>query len=275
MRSLLVLLCALAMSACATDPKIVAAMIESHRAAQSIPTLTVRCPASCEVSYVDPRDRAQFRAPTNGWDAAIAIAPSVAGIVSATLPAVAVGYVAVRGFDALKGSGAVITRTTSSTTIGPVDNSVRTTTTTTGPNSGPNSGNSTPTTTTTTTQPTTTNKTTTTQKPPPISNAFTITSATVKKQSVKLTLTVAGAGRLAVKATTKYKGKTITFATGGATVNGGAGSLTLKPSSKALAAIKATKKSKKLKVSVTVQYTPTGGATNTKTTSVSIKGLHK
>lgn len=151
MRSLLVLLCALAMSACATDPKIVAAMIESHRAAQSIPTLTVRCPASCEVSYVDPRDRAQFRAPTNGWDAAIAIAPSVAGIVSATLPAVAVGYVAVRGFDALKGSGAVITRTTSSTTIGPVDNSVRTTTTTTGPNSGPNSGNSTPTTTTTTT----------------------------------------------------------------------------------------------------------------------------
>lgn len=151
MRSLLVLLCALAMSACATDPKIVAAMIESHRAAQSIPTLTVRCPASCEVSYVDPRDRAQFRAPTNGWDAAIAIAPSVAGIVSATLPAVAVGYVAVRGFDALKGSGAVITRTTSNTTIGPVDNSVRTTTTTTGPNSGANSGNSTPTTTTTTT----------------------------------------------------------------------------------------------------------------------------
>lgn len=148
MRSLLVLLCALAMSACATDPKIVAAMIESHRAAQSIPTLTVRCPASCEVSYVDPRDRAQFRPPTNGWDAAIAIAPSVAGIVSATLPAVAVGYVAVRGFDALKGSGAVITRTTSNTTIGPVDNSVRTTTTTTGPNSGPNSGNSTPTTTT-------------------------------------------------------------------------------------------------------------------------------
>jgi hypothetical protein len=115
----------------------------------------------------------------------------------------------------------------------------------------------------------------TTTKPVQISNKFTITSAVVKNGAVKLTLTLPGPGKVTLKATTKYKGKTITFGTGTATVKGGSGTLTLKPGSKAKSAIKKTKTSSKLKVSVAVKYTPTGGASASKTKSVSVKGTLK
>ena len=147
------LLAAALMTGCATDPQVTLAMLEAHRAAQAQPTITLRCPSGCELAYVDPRDRQQFRAPTNGWDAVIAIGQTTLQVAQTAIAPVALGYVAVRGFDAIKGSGAVVTTTTTNTgpvttTTAPVTTNTTTSTTapvttTVGPNSGAGSGTST------------------------------------------------------------------------------------------------------------------------------------
>ena len=116
----------------------------------------------------------------------------------------------------------------------------------------------------TTTTPTTTTPVTVT----PPSNAFTFSKPRASSGNVLLTLQVPGAGTITVKATVKVGKKKITFATGKATrAAGGTAKLTLKPTS---AAKKALKKSKKLKVSLSITFTPTGGTAKTSTSSLTV-----
>jgi len=117
---------------------------------------------------------------------------------------------------------------------------------------------------TTTTPPTTTTPITVVAP----SNAFTFSKPRASSGNVLLTLQVPGAGAISVKATAKVGKKTITFATGKATRSaGGTAKLTLKPTS---AAKKALKKAKRLKVSLTITFTPTGGTAKTSTSSLSV-----
>lgn len=107
---------------------------------------------------------------------------------------------------------------------------------------------------------------------PAVSNKFTIASSKVKGSVVTVKLTLPGAGKLAVKATTKIKNKTITFSTVSSTVKGGAGTVTLKASK---AAISALKKVSSAKVTFKVTFTPNGGAAASQSKSVTVKGTHK
>jgi hypothetical protein len=70
-------------------------------------TFTIDCPAGCQISYRDPRAPVTIPRTTNGWDAAIAITQSVAGVANAAMMPAAIGYVAVEGFRRLQGSGAI------------------------------------------------------------------------------------------------------------------------------------------------------------------------
>lgn len=129
------ILAAVLLSGCATDPATTKLLVDAQREARNRPTLAVTCPGGgCSVLYHDPRDQANFKMPTNGWDATISISNSLTGIAQGLVVPAAMGYVASQGFKALQGSGGIINNTT-----------------TIGANSGTNSGNTTPTTTTTTT----------------------------------------------------------------------------------------------------------------------------
>jgi len=125
---------------------------------------------------------------------------------------------------------------------------------------------------TTPTQTTPTQTTPTQTTPTVIDNKFTLASAKVKGTAITVALKLPGAGKLAVKASFKYKGKTITFASVSASVKGGTGTVSLKAGSKAKAALK---KVKSAKVTFTVTYTPTGGKANAKSKTVTVKGGKK
>ncbi len=124
------------------------------------PTLRVTCPAGgCEVEYTDPRDKGNIKFPTNGYDAYMATIGAVKDFATAAIVPAAMGMVAVRGYQNLKGSGATTTTTSTSTntatTTNTADSNNSTTTSTTASLTGSGvigSGtNTAPTTTTTTT----------------------------------------------------------------------------------------------------------------------------
>ncbi len=103
---------ALLLSACATDPATVQTLVAAQQASNARPTLALECPAGgCKFEYTDPRDRQSLKMPTNGWDAMTSIGNNVAGLV----PILVTGQIAVSGFNALKGSGAVNTTNTNTT----------------------------------------------------------------------------------------------------------------------------------------------------------------
>lgn len=147
---------ALMIGACGTSDKVTEAMLAAHAVQQAQPTLSLKCPAGgCEMSYTDPRDRQQFKTPTNGWDAILGIGQTTVGLVQASVVPLALGTVAVKGMQQMAGTkGPNVTTTTTNT--GPVTTNTRgdvtanrtetttgaTTTTTVGSNSGANSGNS-------------------------------------------------------------------------------------------------------------------------------------
>ncbi len=123
---------------------------------------------------------------------------------------------------------------------------------------------------------TTTTPQTTTTTPPPaaISNAFTLASARVSGTTIRLSLQLPGAGKIAVASSTKpKKGKAIKLAAKAVTVTkSGAQTVTVSLSSKAKRALKS---DKKLKVSLKITYTPTGGTAKTITKSVTVKQAKK
>jgi hypothetical protein len=114
---------------------------------------------------------------------------------------------------------------------------------------------------------TTTPTTTTPSVTPPVipSNAFSIASAKVKGKDIVLSLVLADAGSVQVKAT----GGGVTVGSESASVSGGKGTVTLVISKAALSKL-AKAKGHKLSVKITVTFTPTGGtaATQSKTLTV-------
>lgn len=139
-------------------------------------------------------------------------------------------------------------------------------------------GPGTPTDTTPVTTPTTPTTTPTTPTTPTIttpvapSNAFSISSKKAKGSAITVGLTLPGAGKLVLKATTTIKGKKITFASKTVSTPGGKGTVTFTPSAKAKAALK---KVKTAKVTVAITFTPAGGTAASKSASVTVKGTLK
>lgn len=109
MKRLAVIVLALLASGCATSPEMLTAAIAAQPPAR--PTLTASCPGGCSFEYTDPRDRNQIKLPTNGYDALVAVSSHVTGLASAAVVPGAMAHVAVRGFNALKGSGMTMTTT--------------------------------------------------------------------------------------------------------------------------------------------------------------------
>ena len=111
-----------------------------------------------------------------------------------------------------------------------------------------------------------------TTSPPPaaVSDAFTIASTRVSGTSIRIALQLPGAGKVSVASSTKpKKGAAIKLATKTLTASGsGAQNITVSLTS---AAKKALKKDKKLKVTLKITYSPTGGAAKTLTKSVTVK----
>lgn len=115
MKYIFAMIIALLLSACATDPATVKTLVDAQQAANSRPTLALKCPAGgCEFEYTDPRDRQTLKMPTNGWDAVTSLGNNITSLV----PIIVTGRIATAGFDALRNSGG--TQTT--TTVGPVTN---------------------------------------------------------------------------------------------------------------------------------------------------------
>lgn len=114
----LILIFALLLGGCATDPQTTQSIIAAHEAQAAQPTLSLVCPAGgCALHYTDPRDRQGLRLPTNGWDALTSIGNNVTSLV----PIIVTGRIATAGFDALRNSGGTQTSTTNTT--GPVSTS--------------------------------------------------------------------------------------------------------------------------------------------------------
>ncbi len=110
MKRLALITLALLASGCATSPEMLTAAIAAQSPAR--PTLTMTCPAGgCSLEYTDPRDRNQVKLPTNGYDAMVAVTGQITGLASAAVVPGAMAHVAVRGFNALKGSGMTMTTT--------------------------------------------------------------------------------------------------------------------------------------------------------------------
>ncbi len=115
---ILIILSALLLGGCATDPQTTQAIIAAQEAQAAQPTLSLVCPAGgCAMTYTDPRDRQGLRLPTNGWDALTSIGNNVTSLV----PIIVTGRIATAGFDALRSSGGV--QTTNTNTTGPVSTS--------------------------------------------------------------------------------------------------------------------------------------------------------
>ncbi len=112
--------------------------------------------------------------------------------------------------------------------------------------------------------------------PPPAapSNAFTLSSARVSGLAIRLSLQLPGAGKVTVTSSTKPKrGKTITLAAKSLTVTkSGAQTLSISLSAKAKSALK---RDKKLKVTLKITFTPTGGTAKTTTKTVTVKQTAK
>jgi hypothetical protein len=138
--------------------------------------------------------------------------------------------------------------------------------------SADNSGGGPTTTTVTQPPPTTTATSTQPPPPPPPSNKFTIASSHVSGHKLVLSLQLPGGGKLSVKATATYKGKSLTVGTSANTVGGGKGSITLNASSKTIADLK---KVTSLKVKVTITFTPTGGTAVSHSVTLTLKGSFK
>lgn len=115
---------------------------------------------------------------------------------------------------------------------------------------------------------------TTTPPPAAISNAVTLASSRVSGTTIRLSLQLPGAGKISIASSTKpKKGKTIKLTTKNVTVTkSGAQTITVSLSSKAKSALK---KDKKLKVTIKITYTPTGGTAKTITKSVTVKQAKK
>lgn len=108
-----VLVAAMLLAGCATAPETVQAMADAQ-ARMQVPTITLECAQGCKASYIDPRDRAALKLPTNGWDAAIAIAGAGERLVTgAVLPA---ATVAIAREIRRAGAGGDVTTTTTTTT---------------------------------------------------------------------------------------------------------------------------------------------------------------
>lgn len=108
----LILLVLVFLGGCATSTENLKAVLDAQTNAR--PTLSMTCPAGgCSLEYTDPRDRG-LKLPTNGYDALVAVSGQVTNMVSGAVVPVAIGAVAVRGFEALKGSGASTVTTTDS-----------------------------------------------------------------------------------------------------------------------------------------------------------------
>jgi periplasmic binding family protein len=114
------------------------------------------------------------------------------------------------------------------------------------------------------------NNNTVTPPPKQISNAFTIASSRVSGTSIRLSLQLPGAGAVKISWSTKpKKGKKITLAAKSVKITkSGAQAISLSLSSKAK---KALKKDKKLKLTLKITYTPTGGTAKTTTKTVTVK----
>jgi ABC-type phosphate transport system substrate-binding protein len=123
-------------------------------------------------------------------------------------------------------------------------------------------------------QPTAGPQATVTPPPPAPSNAFTISSARASGTSIRLSLQLPGAGKISVASSTKpKKGKAINLAAKSVAVTkAGAQTVTVSLSAKAKTALK---KDKKLKVTLKVTFTPTGGTAKTVTKSVTVKRAKK
>jgi hypothetical protein len=127
MRYLISISLLLALAGCGTT----AAQYQMALNAQATmkPTISLTCPAGgCTLDYTDPRDRG-VRLPTNGWDAVVHVGDTLGGVATAAIVPLAIGHVAVSGFNALKGSS--VTTSTTSNQIGPNSQNQATTTTTT------------------------------------------------------------------------------------------------------------------------------------------------
>ncbi|MDA0184767.1 hypothetical protein OJ997_30980 [Solirubrobacter phytolaccae] len=107
--------------------------------------------------------------------------------------------------------------------------------------------------------------------PAPPSNAFTLSSARVSGTTIKLSLQFPGAGKITVATTSAKpkKGKAVKLATKNVAITkAGASSVSLSLDSKAK---KALKTNKSLKFTVSITYTPNGGAAKTVTKTVTVK----
>jgi hypothetical protein len=152
MRVLVIVLSA-TLTACASKPvEYSQTELALIKAQAETPTLMIDCPNGCSFQYRDPDAKVVMpERPTNGWDAMVNATNVVGGIAQTLAVPAAMGYVAVEGFKALKGSGAVTTTTTNTsnntetTTSNNTETLTETVTTNTdnsvGDNSGYNSGN--------------------------------------------------------------------------------------------------------------------------------------
>lgn len=106
--------------------------------------------------------------------------------------------------------------------------------------------------------------------PAPPSNAITVSSARVSGTTIKLSLQLPGAGKLAISSSAKpKKGAVVKLAAKTVTVTkAGAQAVSLSLSSKAKSSLK---KNKTLKFTVSITYTPNGGAAKTVTKTVTVK----
>ena len=106
--------------------------------------------------------------------------------------------------------------------------------------------------------------------PPAVNNTFTLSSARVSGTTIKLSLQLPGAGKVAVTSSAKpKKGKAVKLATKNVTISkAGAASVSLTLDSKAK---KALKTNKSLKFTIKITYTPNGGAAKTVTKTVTVK----
>jgi ABC-type phosphate transport system substrate-binding protein len=102
-------------------------------------------------------------------------------------------------------------------------------------------------------------------KPAPPSNSFSITSAKIKSKKLVISLELPGAGAIEVKAV--GGGKTLGSESGH--VSGGQGTVTLSISRTAISKIEKAK-GHKLKVTITVTFTPTGGSAASHTKQLTI-----
>jgi hypothetical protein len=109
--------------------------------AQRKPTLHVTCAQGCpglDVEYNDPNAQT-IQMPKNGWDAAMHVTDTLGAVMQSSIVPLAMGSMAISGFQALKGATQSTVNTTTTTTdshnvsnqIGPDSQNVTSPTTTT------------------------------------------------------------------------------------------------------------------------------------------------